>query len=697
MKPIMAALAAFVFFGLLPSGVSGQQAAGSPQQGTTPAGAPHAPNADEVRRRAEAYYHYAMAKVFEENYEATGRSEFATQAIDSYKKAYELDPHASEIGERLAEMYAKAQRIRDAVTEAQEIITRDPDNLPARRLLARIYLRTLGDMNPRVSQRETATRAIEQFREILRIDPADAESAVWLARLHRLRNEHEQAADVLRKLLAAQPDNEQAVEQLAQLMLDIGDHRQAINLLAPRVQRNPSSALLGLLGEAYTQAQDFTGAEETFRRALEVNPREPGPRRGLAQALNQQNKHEEAITEYERLIEIDPDDAESYLRLAQIYRKQRQLDDAEEALLQARERAPGNLEVIYNEAMLYEAQGRFDDSIRVLSDAVTRVKANPARLVDSRRTLAILYEQLGRLYREVENYPAAINTFGEMTAMGGEEERRGREMIIDTLRVDKQITQALEESRKMLDASPGDRGATLTYAMLLGESGSTDEAAKMLRGLLGSGDDRGVWLALAQIYERGRRFSDAEAAAREAEKLGSRAAENEMVYFLLGAIYERQKRFDEAEVQFRKALAANPSNASVLNYLGYMLAERGERLEEAVSLIQRALHEDPHNGAYLDSLGWAYYQLNRLVEAEEYLRRAAERSSNDPVIREHLGDVYMKLGRLDQAAAEWERSLTAWKRALPTEFEADRVAELEKKLTRVKQRIAQSGRSDTKN
>lgn len=684
MKLVSAALAAVVFLGLLPCPSRAQQ--------------PTAPAAtDATARRAEAYYHYAMAKVYEERYEATGRSEHATQAIEAYKKAYELDPRAAEIGERLAEMYAKSQRIRDAVLEAQEVIRRDPDNLPARRLLARIYLRTLGDMSPAVSQRDTVSRAIEQFREILRIDPEDIESGVWLARLYRLQNDHDRAGEVLRKLLAAQPENEAALEQLAQLMLDQGDHRQAVALLAPRVERNPTLSLYTMLGEAYLQGRDFAGAELAFTRALELEPREPGPRRGLAQAFAQQGKLDEAIEQYRRLIESDPDDAESYLRLAQIHRRQRNLDEAEEALVQARQRAPGNLEVIYNEAMLYEAQGRFDDAVRVLSGAVTRLKSNPGRLVDSRRTMAILYEQLGRLYRETEDFTAAINTFTEMAALGGDEERRARELTIDTLRVDKQIARALDESGKLMEISAGDRNATLTHALLLGEQGATDQASGILRGLLGSGDDRGVWLSLAQVYERGKRFADAEAAAREAERMGSRPVENEMVWFMLGAIYERQKRYDEAEVEFRKALAANPANAAVLNYLGYMLAERGERLEEAVELVQRALEEEPHNGAYLDSLGWAYYQMNRLVEAEEYLRRAAARTSQDPVIREHLGDVYFKLGRLDAAAAEWERALRAWQRALPTEHDPERVAEVEQKLERVKRQIALSPRSDTKN
>ena len=85
--------------------------------------------------RADAYYNFTMGHVYEQQYENTSKPEYATQAIDFYKKAYALDPKSPVIGERLAEMYWKAQRDHDAVTEAQEILKRDPNDVPTRRLL----------------------------------------------------------------------------------------------------------------------------------------------------------------------------------------------------------------------------------------------------------------------------------------------------------------------------------------------------------------------------------------------------------------------------------------------------------------------------------------------------------------------------------------------------------------------------------
>ena len=208
---------------------------------------------------------------------------------------------------------------------------------------------------------------------------------------------------------------------------------------------------------------------------------------------------------------------------------------------------------------------------------------------------------------------------------------------------------------------------------------------------MGVGPDgtRKVLRAWARGLAHPRRYADAETAAKRAELLSPEQAEKEVAWFLLGAIYERWHKYDQAEEYFKRVLELNARNANALNYYGYMLAERGVRLEEAVAMVKRALAEEPHNGAYLDSLGWAYFKLNRLSDAEEYLRRATERSSHDPTIRDHLGDVLARMGRFEEANQQWDRALAEWKRSSPAEYEAEKVASVEKKLRDSKSRLAQ--------
>jgi Flp pilus assembly protein TadD len=535
-----------------------------------------------------------------------------------------------------------------------------------------------------------AERAIEQYKEIYRLDPTDTESALWLARLYRLRNEHDKAEEVLRSILKEDPDNEATVEQLTQLLLDEGKSDDAVSLLEGITSRSQSPTLLDLLGDAYTQTHDLPKAEDAYRKAADLDPSESSHLRGLGQTLLAEEKFSDALKVYLKLADLMPDDADVYLRLGQIYRELNQLDLAEQSLVKARQYEPGSPEVMYNEAMLYEAQGRYNDAIRVLSDAVTGLKSGSNILPSRRRSLAILYQQLGQIYRDAQNFPAAINTYTELGNLGEEEDRRSRILIMDTYRAEKDLPKALEAANQALAKYPSDPGIVTSNALLLGENGQTDAAVKILQGqLTQTPADRDTYLNIAQVYERSRRFKEAEKAALTAEALPGVPRDNEMAWFLLGAIYERQKIYDRAEIEFKKALAVNPQDAAVLNYYGYMLGDLGIRLDEAQSLVQRALKVEPNSGAYLDSLGWIYYRENKLADAEATLRKAVQFENHDATIRSHLGDVYAKSGRMDLAATQWEKSLEEWRHSLPADVENDKVAEVEKKLSQVKHRVAQ--------
>ena len=64
--------------------------------------------------RAAAYYHYALAHMYEEQVASYGRMELAGKAIEEYRLAIEADPSSEYLTSGLAELYAKTGRIADA-------------------------------------------------------------------------------------------------------------------------------------------------------------------------------------------------------------------------------------------------------------------------------------------------------------------------------------------------------------------------------------------------------------------------------------------------------------------------------------------------------------------------------------------------------------------------------------------------------
>ena len=270
--------------------------------------------------RAEAYYNFAIGRIYEQQYELTSQSDFASKAIEAYKKAYAIDPQSPIIGERLAEMYWKAQRVHDAMVEANEILKRDPNDLATHRLLARIYLRSLGDINGSGVQTEMVSKAIAEYGEVHRLDPSDQEASLWLARLYRLHNDADKAEKVLLGMLKDDPENEAAVEQLTQLYLDGNKSEEAISLLEGMIARSPSASLYDLLGDAYTQTHEYGKAEKAYRNAVDLDPSELGHLRGLGQTLLSEEKYSDALSVYQKLADLMPDDADVYLRLADLPR-----------------------------------------------------------------------------------------------------------------------------------------------------------------------------------------------------------------------------------------------------------------------------------------------------------------------------------------------------------------------------------------
>jgi Flp pilus assembly protein TadD len=145
------------------------------------------------------------------------------------------------------------------------------------------------------------------------------------------------------------------------------------------------------------------------------------------------------------------------------------------------------------------------------------------------------------------------------------------------------------------------------------------------------------------------------------------------LFFGRGIALERAKRWDRAESDMKKALALQPEQPYVLNYLGYTWLEQNTNLTEAKAMIERAVALRPQDGAIVDSLGWAYYRLGDFETAAKHLERAVELKANDATINDHLGDAYWRVGRKLEARFQWIR-------AMSLEPDADLKAALEKKL-----------------
>ena len=654
---------------------------------------PAQPSPRKVDKSA-AYYHYALAHMYEEMVTAYGRSDLATKATEEYRLAIEADPSSEFLTSALAELYVKTGRIADAVREAQDIIKRDPKNLEAHKLLGRIYLRSLGDMPGGSGTDNILKLAIDQYEQITKLDPGSVDDHLLLGRLYRLNNDMQKAETELKTAIKIDPNSEEAVTTLAMLYTDEGDTSHALKVLSSIPDSARSAKLYSALGAAYEQRKDFNNAIDAYRHAIVLDRDNLDAIRGLAENLMNDGQLEASLEQYKVIADSNPEDAQTYVRMAEIYRREGKYDQALENLKRAETLVPDTMDVPYSMAAVYQAQGRYDEAVKLLQDLVKKTeKSETGTSQADRNNRAIFIERLGMVYREQENYTAAVDTFRKMLTLGDENARSGYQEIIDTYREAKQWPQATAVAKEASQKLPDDRDLRMVLDAQLADMGQVDQAVTDVRTLLKGGpEDRDVYVRLGIIYTRAKRWNDALEALSKAEQLSTKPDDKAYVYFLRGDLYQRQKMFDQAETEFKRVLDSTPPTdpqaAATLNYLGYMNADRGVKLEESLNYIKQALTFDPNNSAYLDSLGWAYFKLGKYDLAEESLNKAASHMSSDPTVQEHLGDLYQKTGRLKLAAAHWDRAVQEWNKTVPAEQDSDAFAKVQQKLDAAKVKLA---------
>ncbi len=640
--------------------------------------------------RSASYYHYGLAHLYENMAVNAGRSDYASQAIDEYKLAMAADPDSKTLQDGLADLYFKLGRIREAVTAAQQQVTKSPEDLQAHELLGKVYLRSLGDMQTQQSG-EMLQLAIAEYEKLVQLKPNDVETHLLLGQLYGLNHDSAKAEAQFKGAQKIDANSEEVVLNIARLYTEQGDFRRAADVLAAVPADDQTARTEFALGASYDQLKRPKEAATAYRAALELDPENAlDTQRGLGNALLLDGQLDEALKVFTEIVTAEPQDAQSQIRISEIERRQGHYEQALDTLNKAKSLVQDSTELSYNEALIYDSLGRYDDAVTQLKQLLAASTHPDGNYSDPEKSNRFLFlDRLGAIEREQGKTTESIGYYKQMTALSGDFALRGYQSEVDTYREAHQQREATAVADDAAKALPKDRGVQLMYAGQLADTGKVDEGFALARTQLKNApEDREVYLALAQMDVRLKRWTDAEDELNKAMALATKPDEKLNIYFLRGTLYDRQKLYDQAEENFSKALAIDPQNATILNYVGYMLADRGVRLPEATAMIRKAVDLDPQNYAFLDSLGWVYYKSGQYPQAEQYLRQAIERSASDPTVHDHLGEVYEKTGRLKLAVEQWERSMTEYAHSLPADADPEDVSKVQHKLQNARVKLA---------
>ncbi|MGC9198566.1 MAG: tetratricopeptide repeat protein [Acidobacteriaceae bacterium] len=648
---------------------------------------------------AESYYHYGMAKLYENDAVASGRQDLATQAIEQYKLALDADPNSRILQDGVANLYFRLGRIREAVAAAEDQIAKHPDDIDAHLLLGHVYLRSIGDgQGPETQQMLQA--AIKEYETIVSLKPGDLENRLLLGQLYNLNHQTLKADEQYKAAQKIDPNNEDVVLDIARQYSEQGNLDDAVKLIEGVPQSDRTARMDFALAGLYDQLKRPKDAAAAYQAALEQDPGNTSAERGLATALTRAGETAEAAKVNAEILASNPDDPEALMREGEMQRQKGEFTRALATFKKVEAQISNGTdpELVYNEALTYDGLGRFPEAIKAVK-LLLRVTASPDGQYsgDSEQNRAALLQLLGSVEREAGDEAEAISAYQQMAALGGSFAAQGYDAEVDAYRDAHQWAKALQVAAEAAKAMPSNHDVQLTYALQLADAGKLAEAVKLARAqLTGTPDDRDVYYDLAEMYVRAKRWKDASKAFDQAAVLATKPDDKVILYYFRGDAELREKAYDDAEADFRKGLAISPDNASIENDLGYMYADRGIKLDQAVVLLKKAVASDPQNYAFLDSLAWAYYKQGMYALAENYERRAADRMPDDPTVLAHMGDIEAKNGKLQAAIDDWQKSLQEFQTSLAPDIDSADVTAVRHDLESARIRLAHLGEAPAK-
>ncbi len=193
--------------------------------------------------------------------------------------------------------------------------------------------------------------------------------------------------------------------------------------------------------------------------------------------------------------------------------------------------------------------------------------------------------------------------------------------------------------------------ALLRATAILQTHGAAAAADELLDRLMEDEPQRApeIIMARARIYADGGDFARAGALLKQGVM---EYPDNADLRYAVASLYEEQGQISEALRELACVLKARPDDPAASNALGYTLADHSRELPQARRLIESAHTAAPTNAAILDSLGWVLFRQGHRTEAENYLR-IAYTDDHGGDIAAHLGEVLWQLGKRAEAEQVW--------------------------------------------
>ncbi len=560
---------------------------------------------------------------------------------------------------------------------------------------------------------EYVERAVEEYNSALAADPGSALIRVEMINLYAGANRLDDAVAVAEEVFAENPGNVEVRRLLGQIYhsyarkgpqgVDTELLQKAVEQFERLVELEPDNPENHVgVGTLYRATEEPEKAEQSLKRALELDPGQTDAKVALAYLLLQAGKVRDGITALEDVVNSGGDDRRNLETLGAAFEQVGRFRDA--AAMYARILQTRSAQSTGNEDVLRVLQ-RLADSLFLSRQFGAALKNYEALLaVDPGK--AEYFLRISQIERSRENFPKAWEAL-----------ERARELEPESLPVQLQainlfqaqgraeeavnaISASLESTRRA-EYPRSERGQR---AMLLERLGLLKRDLDDTQGAIAAFQEIGDLVpeskphVAAQVVETWRSARDYPRAEQEARKavgefgqdftlvellasvLADRGKTKESIQVIgelltnepsdidvllaMAQTYARARQFETASKTIDRAsklVETDRGRISVLFAYG-SLYERAKEFDRAESKFRELLEIDPNNADALNYLGYMFADRSvHLDEAHDLIQRALDIEPDNGAFLDSLGWVYYRQDKLDLAVKFLERSLRQYR------------------------------------
>ena len=221
------------------------------------------------------------------------------EAITEYKKALEIKPR-DDILNKLGQAHQQKRLAGKSEEQPAKIDTfkskKTLDEMPGLEREQDLSIEELYDRGISYYDKGMIDKAIEEFKEVLELDPEDVETHHHLGNAYADKEMFDEAISIYKKIVEKNPEFIDVYLSLGTLYLDMDMVDEAISLCKQAISANPDDSFLCFhLGEAYVRNEQYEEAITAFNKAISINPMDPETQYRLAESYYKTKQYDMAL------------------------------------------------------------------------------------------------------------------------------------------------------------------------------------------------------------------------------------------------------------------------------------------------------------------------------------------------------------------------------------------------------------------